>query len=415
MPLLAYGISFRTAAIELRERLAFPQEAVPRALADLRGHVAAVAEAAILSTCNRTEVYCALDHADQEPVARWLASHTGVAADELAGAAYALWDRDAAAHLMRVAAGLDSQVLGEPQILGQVKAAFGLARGVDTLGPELNLLARTSFNVAKRVRTETGIGTRPVSVAYAAVTMARRLITGFAGARALLVGAGDTIELVARHLKKAGIGAMTIANRTAERACTLAQAVGAEAMPLHEIPSRLAGFDIVVSCTGAPTHIISKCAVQHAAAQRREPLLLVDLAVPRDIDPAANGLDGVVVHSIDDLTEIVTENGAARRGQAELADALIAEGAARHERQRRVQGEALLGAVRRRAEAMRDAAVARAGRRLSQGEPAQEVMERLAHDLTNKLMHGPTAAIRAASAEARTDLLECARALYDLD
>ena len=415
MPLLAYGVSFRTAAIELRERLAFPQEVAGSALADLRTHAAPVAEAAILSTCNRTEIYCALDHADQEPVAQWMAAHRGVALDELDGASYALWNRDATQHLMRVAAGLDSQALGEPQILGQVKAAYDLARAAGTLGPELNLLAQTTFNVAKRVRTETDIGKHPVSVAYAAVTMAQRLFGGLAGARALLVGAGETIELVARHLRKAGIGAMSIANRTPERARHLAQAMDAEAMTLDDIATQLAGFDIVISGTGAPHHIISKCVVQNAARQRQRPLFLVDLAVPRDIDPAANALDQVCLHSIDDLTAIVNENGAARREQAQQAEALIAAGAARHEQERRVQGEALLREVRQHADAVREAAAAQAQRRLRQGEPAADVLERLARDLTNKLMHAPTAAIRTASAQAREDLLECARTLYDLD
>ena len=415
MPLLAYGVSFRSAAIELRERLAFPQETLTEALADLCEGVAPVAEAAILSTCNRTEIYCALDEADQEPVAQWIAANRAVDADELTGAAYALWDRDAAHHLMRVAAGLDSQVLGEPQIMGQVKAAYDLARASGTLGPELNLLAQTTFNVAKRVRTETEIGKHPVSVAYAAVRMAQTLFADLGSAHALLVGAGETIELAARHLRKAGIGAMSIANRTLERAERLGRAVGAEAMTLDQIAPRLAGFDIVISCTSAAGHIISKCVVQQAARQRQRPMFLVDLAVPRDIDPAATGVANVFLHSIDDLTEIVTENGAARRGQAERAEALIEAGAAHHERERRVQGEALLREVRQRAEAARDEAVARARRRLNQGEPAPEVLERLAQDLTNKLMHAPTAAIRAASADARTDMLECARTLYDLD
>ena len=233
MPLLAYGVSFRSAAIELRERLAFPQETLTEALADLCEGVVPVAEAAILSTCNRTEIYCALDEADQEPVAQWLAANRAVDADELTGAAYALWDRDAAHHLMRVAAGLDSQVLGEPQIMGQVKAAYDLARASGTLGPELNLLAQTTFNVAKRVRTETDIGKHPVSVAYAAVRMAQTLFADLGSAHALLVGAGETIELAARHLRKAGVGAMSIANRTLERAERLGRAVGAEAMTLR--------------------------------------------------------------------------------------------------------------------------------------------------------------------------------------
>ncbi len=300
MAILAYGLNFRTAPIELRERIAFPEDGMIDALRDLRRDLPAVGEAAILSTCNRTEVYCAAELTDFDPLANWLAAYRRVDADDIRGAAYAHWDRDAARHLMRVASGLDSQVLGEPQIFGQVKDAYEVARAAGTLGPELNLLSQVTINVAKRVRTDTDIGRNPISIAYAAVSLARQLFTNLGEKSALLLGAGETVELVAEHLREAGIGRMTIANRTLVHAETLAERVGARAIQLSDMPRHLAEHDIVIASTASTLPVLGKGAVEAALKLRkRRPIFMVDIAVPRDIEPEVGTLDDVYLYSID--------------------------------------------------------------------------------------------------------------------
>ena len=416
MPLLAYGVSFRTAAIDIRERIAFPPDELTEALAGLHQEVDGVSEAAILSTCNRTEVYCALATREAGPVADWLASHRAIGRQDLDRAGYALWDHDAARHLMRVASGLDSQVLGEPQIMGQVKAAYDLARGTGTLGPELNLLSQGALYAAKRVRTDTDIGKNPVSMAYVAVTMAQQVIEDLRAAKALLIGAGEIIELVSRHLQRAGVREIGIANRTYAHAERVAQGIGARAMRLGDIPGRLGDYDVVISSTDAAEHIVTAAMVERAMRGRRRPLFLVDIAVPRDIDPRAGLIDGVFLHSVDDLAIIVEENAAARRQAATQAETLIDKGVAHYDRTRRLRDNRdLVQQFRRHADGIREEALARARQRLEGGHESTAVMERLAHELTNKLVHAPTVAIRDASADQRLEFLESLRALYGLE
>ena len=416
MPLLAYGVSFRTAAIDIRERIAFPRHELAEALSVLQREVDGLSEAAILSTCNRTEIYCALADRNHDPLADWVAGHRAIGAGELAGTAYALWDREAARHLMRVASGLDSQVLGEPQIMGQVKAAYDLARDTETLGPELNLLSHSALTVAKRVRTETDIGKNPVSVAYVAVTMAQRVFSDLGATRALLVGAGETVELVSRHLRKAGVGEIAIANRTPAHAHQLAASVGAVAMGLEDIASRLGEYDVVISSTDAAEHVITAAMVEEAMRGRSRPMFLVDIAVPRDIEPTAGLIDDVFLHSVDDLVLIVEENAAARRHAGTQAETLIDAGVIGYDRARRLRGnQDLLQQFRGRADGIRAEALARARQRLDSGQESAEVIERLAYELTNKLIHAPTVAIRDASADERVEFLESLRSLYGLD
>ena len=430
MPLLAYGVSFRTAAIDIRERLAFPPDELGEALAELRQDLDGVSEAAILSTCNRTEIYCALETRDAGPLVDWVAGHRAIGRRDLEETAYELWDGDAARHLMRVASGLDSQVLGEPQIMGQVKAAYEVARGTGALGPELNLLSQGALYAAKRVRTDTAIGKNPVSIAYVAVTMARQVID-LGAAKALLIGAGETIELVARHLEGAGVREIGIANRTLARAEEVARGIfqrkatpsrpagapaAAHAMGLADIPRRLGDYDLVISSTDAAEHIVSAPMVERAMLGRTRPLFLVDIAVPRDIDPGAGDIDGVFLHSVDDLALIVEENAAARRQAALQAEALIDKGVAHYERARVLRDNRdLVQQFRRRADGIRQEALDRARQRLDSGQDSAEVMERLAHELTNKLIHDPTVAIRDASVGQRADFLESLRTLYGLE
>ena len=325
--ILAYGINYRTAAIELREKVAFPEDILGNALMAVTGSVPGLAEAAILSTCNRTEIYCAIDPAGEADLAQWLADHRAVPADEIHGAAYSHWDQDAARHLIRVAAGLDSQVLGEPQIMGQVKSACELARNLGTLGTELDLLFRVSLNAAKRVRTDTDIGRNPISVAYAAVAMAKRIFTDLNRKAALLLGAGDTIQRVAEYLSEQGIGAMAIANRTIAHAERLAARHRATPIQLTDVAAALHRYDIVIASTGSSLPVVGKGAVEAAMRSRRhKPVFMVDIAVPRDIEPEVADLPDVFLYSIDDLTEIIQENLNQRLSAADSAQALVDEG-----------------------------------------------------------------------------------------
>ncbi len=417
MSILAYGLNYRTASIELRERIAFPEDAVQDALHQVTRDVHGVAEAAIISTCNRTELYCAL-HPEAEPdLADWLSKHRPVHPDELAGAVYQHWDVDAAKHLMRVASGLDSQVLGEPQILGQVKSAYELARVSGTLGPELNLLSQISLRTAKHVRTQTDVGRNPISVAYAAVSLAQQIFADLHTKSALLLGAGETIGLVADHLQSQNLGHMAIANRTLANAERLAAKYGAHAMQLTDVAAHLAEFDIVITSTGSSLPVVGKGAVEAAIKQRRrKPIFMVDIAVPRDIEPEVADLPDVYLYSIDDLTEIVEGNLQQRREAALHAEQFVLEGSALYLRERRItQDKTLLRAFRTQAQQLQAAEYEKARKDLARGVDPEQVLSRFGNNLTNKLIHAPTIAMREASAEGHTDLLDTLRTLYRLE
>ncbi len=417
MAILAYGVNYRTAPLEVRERIAIPEEGLPEALRAMRASVPSLSEAVIVSTCNRTEVYAALDPAEEAFVPQWLASYRPVDPEELASMAYTYWDADAARHLIRVASGLDSQVLGEPQILGQVKTAYDIARSTGTLGPELNLLTQVSLSAAKRVRTDTAIGRNPVSVAYAACLMAQQIFSELRNKQALLLGAGDTIQLVAEHLNEIGIGGMAVANRTLANAEALAARFGATAMQLTDVPAQLHRYDIVFASTGSALPIIGKGAVEHAIrTRRRRPMFIVDIAVPRDVEPEVAELSDVYLYTIDDLTEIIEENVRQRQEAAASAETLVDDGASHFVRERRAhQSRELLKNFREQAESIKAGELERAVRELNDGAAPETVLASLARSLTNKLIHPPTAAIRNASADGRADLLEYLKTVYRLD
>jgi glutamyl-tRNA reductase len=417
MSILAYGLNYRTASVELRERVAFPEDHMRDALRQVHRDVAGVREAAIVSTCNRTELYCAL-HPEAEPdLAHWLAKHRPVSANELEDASYLHWDQDAAKHQIRVAAGLDSQVLGEPQIMGQVKAAYETARETGTLGPELNLFSQIILRTAKQVRTQTGIGRNPVSIAFAAVSLAQQIFTDLSTKKALLLGAGETIGLVAEHLSSQGIGQMAIANRTLVNAELLAAKYEADYLQLTDVAERLAEFDIVISSTGSSLPIIGKGAAEAAIKQRRHrPIFMVDIAVPRDIEAGVGELPDVYLYSIDDLTQIIEGNLQQRREAAESAESFVQEGAKLYLRESRVKkDQALLRAFRDQAKGIQEDSLARAMKDLQRGTDPERVLARLSNDLTNKLIHAPTMAIREASADGRSDILEYLRTLYAVE
>lgn len=417
MAILAYGVNYRTAPLDIRERIAFPEEGIAAALHAIRSTVPTLSEAAIVSTCNRTELYAALDPADEGLIPAWLSAYRAVESSELASMAYTYWDADAARHAIRVASGLDSQVLGEPQILGQVKTAYDIARSAGTLGPELSLLSQVTLSAAKRVRSDTDIGRNPVSVAYAAVVMAQQIFTDLGTKRALLLGAGDTIARVAEHLHHSGIGAMAVANRTLANAESLAARFNARAMQLTDVAGELHDYDIVIASTGSALPVVGKGAVEHAIRlRRRRPIFIVDIAVPRDVEPEVADLDDVYLYTIDDLTEIIEENVRQRRAAAESAETLVDDGASHYIRERRAhQSRALLRGFRDQAEAIKSTELDRALKDLNRGADPEAVMAALARSITNKLIHQPTVAIREASADGRNDLLEYLKTLYRLD
>lgn len=412
MTLLALGINHKTAAIEVREQVAFTPTQLEAALAELRA-LPEVHEAAVLSTCNRTELYCVTTSVGEQAILEWLGRFHNLRAEQLAQSAYHYLDNDAARHLMRVAVGLDSMVLGEPQILGQLKDAYQMARQYEGLGGELERLFQHTFAVAKQVRTETGIGENPVSVAYAAVSMASRIFDDFSHQRALLIGAGETIELVARHLREAGIRELIVANRTRERAERLAGEFMGQAITLHEIPHALERADIVISSTAAPLPILGKGMVERAIKKRRHrPIFMVDIAVPRDIEPQVGELSDVFLYTVDDLHEVIEENRRHRQVAADQAEVLIEHGVGNWQHERRVRGASdLIRRYREQGEVLRATAEAQALAQLARGEDPEKVVTRLARQLSNKLMHGPTTRLREASGAERHDIITAAEAL----
>lgn len=409
MTLLALGINHRTASVAVREQVAFTPTQLESALVELRG-LPNVHEAAVLSTCNRTEIYCITETAGEQTVLEWLGRFHNLRSDELARAAYHYLDNDAARHLMRVAVGLDSMVLGEPQILGQLKDAYQQARQGKGLGGELERLFQHTFAVAKQVRTETEIGKNPVSVAYAAVSMASRIFDDFSRSKALLIGAGETIELVARHLFEAGVRQLTVANRTIERAEKVSAALGGTAITLPDIPAALEQADIVISSTASPLPILGKGMVERALKKRRHrPIFMVDIAVPRDIEPEVGDLADVFLYTVDDLEEVIAENRRHRQVAADQAESLIEHGVGTWQSERRLRGGSeLIRHYRQHGEALRDVAREEALERLARGEDPAKVIERMAHQLTNRLLHHPTQAIRKAAAEQEHAVLDAA-------
>ncbi len=416
MAFLALGINHKTASVDVRERVAFTPEQLVEAL-QLLCQRTSTREAAILSTCNRSELYLEQDSLAAETVLAWLADYHGLNLDELRACAYIYEDHDAVRHMMRVASGLDSMVLGEPQILGQMKSAYAVAREAGTLGPLLGRLFQATFGTAKTVRTDTAIGENPVSVAFAAVSLAKQIFSDLNRSQALLIGAGETISLVARHLHDQGIKRIVVANRTLERASSLAEQFGAHAVLLSEIPDELINSDIVISSTASQLPILGKGAVERALKKRKhKPIFMVDIAVPRDIEPEVSQLDDVYLYTVDDLHEVIAENIKSRQGAAEAAEELVAVGADDFmQRLRELAAVDVLRAYRQQAERLRDEELAKALRLLSNGASGEEALAQLARGLTNKLLHAPSVKLKKFSADGRIDALGVAQELFALD
>ena len=414
MALIALGLNHLCAPVALRERAAFSTDDTVGALGDLVAQPG-VRGAVILSTCNRTELYCNVDSGAESSPFEWLHRHQQLHGANIDEFLYRHTEADAVRHLFRVATGLESMVLGEPQILGQVKGAYNMARDARTLDAPLERLFQNTFSVAKRVRSDTSIGTNPVSVAFTAVRLAERVFTDLANACVLLVGAGETIELAARHLTAANVQRLIVANRTLDNAQALAGRFGGYAIALSDLERHLAEADIVISSTAAREPVIGREMVARAiAARRSRPMFLVDLAVPRDIETEVAKLPNVFLYSIDDLREVIDENLRSRQQAAVEAEAMI-ELSVEHFMTwwRALELNNPIASIRRNAEASRDEALAKARNLLARGKSADQALEFLAHTLTNKLVHAPSANLRAAALRGDSDLLQAAERLFD--
>jgi glutamyl-tRNA reductase len=415
----ALGLNHTTAPLDLRGRFAFAPEQLSPVLRGFRERLLQAApEAALVSTCNRTELYVAADPrsvpALVSPAIDWLAEQGGVTASQLQGYSYVMEDKAAARHAFRVASGLDSMVLGEPQILGQMKQAVRQADEAGTLGRTLHQLFQRSFSVAKEVRSSTEIGAHSVSMAAAAVRLAGQLFEDLRDIKVLFVGAGEMIELVATHFAAREPKSMALANRTLERGERLASRFGAQAMRLADLPERLHEFDAVVSCTASSLPIIGLGAVERALKTRRHrPMFMIDLAVPRDIEPEVAQLGDVYLYTVDDLSAVVQTGGERRQAAVQQAEAIIDAGVLSfaHWLDQRA-AVPLIQALHRQTDDWRRAELRRARRRLSKGEDLDAVLEALTQGLAHKMLHGTLAELHAADAAERERLAATVSRLF---
>jgi glutamyl-tRNA reductase len=423
MGIIALGINHKTAPVAVREKVSFDPASMPDVLQQVLQSLVTVTEVSILSTCNRTEIYCSYqneaDDADLQAgnaLLTWLSEHHQVDQQVLADSSYIHHDSDAVQHMMRVASGLDSLVLGEPQILGQFKSAFAVSQQAGTTGSDLGRLFRQTFSVAKEVRTNTAIGQNPVSVAFAAVSMAKHIFSDFSRSTALLIGAGETIDLVAKHLKDAGIKQIIVANRTLARAQKLAEQFHAEAVLLEDIAQELPRADIVISSTASPLPILGKGTVERALKKRRHsPMFMVDIAVPRDIEEEVGELNDVFLYTVDDLKDIIEENVKSRQDAAKQAEQLIVSGVERFMRElRSLDVVSTVTSLRSHVEGLRDECLTKARKQLLNGDDPAKVLQQFAHTYTNKILHTPTKQMRQAGADGQLEVMDWVQELFQL-
>lgn len=400
MTLIAVGINHKTAPVDLREKVAFPAESMVDALASLRDTVGSQ-ESVIVSTCNRTEVYVSMEENTPQTVVQWLSSFHGIDDNELSSNSYTFTDDKAVNHIMRVASGLDSLVLGEPQILGQVKQAYTSAKHSGAVNTQFERLFQNTFAVAKKVRSETDIGANAVSVAFASVQLAKQIFSSLNKTRVLLIGAGETIELVGKHLRDNGVSGLTVANRTLSRAQDLAQQIDAKVITLAQIPSMLQESDIVISSTASTLPIIGKGMVESALKDRKhKPIFFVDLAVPRDIESEVGELDDAYLYSVDDLQHIVEQNLANRQQAAEEAQGIINQHAQNYLDWQKSQASIdTLKTFRHQNEQVKEKLQRKALSQLAEGKDPEQVIIELSNKLTNALSHSPTKALSRAATE----------------
>lgn len=419
MSIVAVGINHKTAPVAVREKISFNPDKLSVALQEMLSLVQCK-EAAILSTCNRTELYLVASEKydiTQEKVIAWLEHHHNVPASTIIPSLYWHSDQQAVNHMMRVACGLDSLVLGEPQILGQMKQAYSQAKAAGSMALVMDRLFQRTFGVAKQVRTETEIGSSAVSVAFAAVNLAKHIFASLEKAKVLLVGAGETIELVAKHLYENKVGHITVANRTLNRAEDMAKQVGADVITLAQIPQHMADADIVISSTGSTLPLIGKGMVEQALAKRKHrPVFMVDLAVPRDIEEQVSDLEDVFLYTVDDLQSIIAQNMENRRKAAIEAEAIV-----NHQTSgfmswlRGLNTQDTVVSYRKQCLSERDVLLEKALQQLQSDKAPEAVIAELATKLTNKLMHAPTNAIQTAAQGGELDKIVYLRDVLQID
>ncbi|HGO8633673.1 TPA: glutamyl-tRNA reductase [Neisseria meningitidis] len=414
MQLTAVGLNHQTAPLSIREKLAFAAACLPEAVRNLARSKAAT-EAVILSTCNRTELYCV---GDSEEIIRWLADYHSLPIEEISPYLYTLGMQETVRHAFRVACGLDSMVLGEPQILGQIKDAVRVAQEQESMGKRLNALFQKTFSVAKEVRTDTAVGENSVSMASASVKLAEQIFPDIGDLNVLFIGAGEMIELVATYFAAKSPRLMTVANRTLARAQELCDKLGVNAEPclLSDLPAILHDYDVVVSSTASQLPIVGKGMVERALKQRQSmPLFMLDLAVPRDIEAEVGDLNDAYLYTVDDMVNIVQSGKEARQKAAAAAETLVSEKVAEFVRQQQGrQSVPLIKALRDEGEKARKQVLENAMKQLAKGATAEEVLERLSVQLTNKLLHSPTQTLNKAGEEDK-DLVHAVAQIYHLD
>ncbi|WP_241622611.1 glutamyl-tRNA reductase [Rosenbergiella australiborealis] len=412
MTLLALGINHKTAPVALRERVAFGPDILDTALDSLLSQPS-VHSGVVLSTCNRTELYLSVDEQQdiQQQLIQWLCNFHHLDEKEVLNSLYWHQNNEAVSHLMRVASGLDSLVLGEPQILGQVKKAYAESQRGHVISGELERMFQKTFSVAKRVRTETEIGSSAVSVAFAACTLARQIFESLKTVTVMLVGAGETIELVARHLREHQVKRLMITNRTRERAERLAEEVHAEVVDFSSLPEKIASADIIISSTASPLPVIGKGMIESALKSRRhQPMLIVDIAVPRDVEPEVGKLDSAYLYTVDDLQAIIKHNMAQREAAAVEAETIVVQESGEFMAWLQAQNAVdVIRDYRHQAEDIREELMQRALSALSQGQDPQKVMQEMAHKLTNRLIHTPTKSLQQAAREGDAERLQILR------
>lgn len=414
MQLTAVGLNHQTAPLSIREKLAFAAACLPEAVRNLARSNAAT-EAVILSTCNRTELYCV---GDSEEIIRWLADYHSLPIEEISPYLYTLGLQETVRHAFRVACGLDSMVLGEPQILGQIKDAVRVAQEQESMGKKLNALFQKTFSVAKEIRTDTAVGENSVSMASASVKLAEQIFPDIGDLNVLFIGAGEMIELVATYFAAKSPRLMTVANRTLARAQELCDKLGVNAEPclLSDLPAILHDYDVVVSSTASQLPIVGKGMVERALKQRQSmPLFMLDLAVPRDIEAEVGDLNDAYLYTVDDMVNIVQSGKEARQKAAAAAETLVSEKVAEFVRQQQGRKSVpLIKALRDEGEKARKQVLENAMKQLAKGATAEEVLERLSVQLTNKLLHSPTQTLNKAGEEDK-DLVHAVAQIYHLD
>ena len=419
MGLLAFGINHKSASVALRERVSFAPDALSSALI-AACQATGLRELALISTCNRTEFYAASDTPElaASTLLNWLAEYQQLPSSELAAVAYQFSADEAVRHAMRVASGLDSMILGEPQILGQMKQAHRDALSAATIGPELERLFQKTFAAAKAVRTETAIGVSPVSIGFAAVNLAKQVFESLQDTPVLLVGAGEMNTLVARHLREQGVSELLLVNRTQANAEALAQSVQGQVVPWADLGKALAQADMVVSCTASSQPVITREMVAQALKRRRHrPLLLIDIAVPRDVAPEVAELEDVYLYTVDDLQGVVDAGWRERQRAAEVAEVLISEHVKAFAVQQRIlqDGAHWIRRLRQQASTMADIEREKALEALRKGGDVDVVLARLQHNLMNKWLHAPTVALRQLASENNAQQLPVALRVMGLN